>query len=326
MRLSNVNILIKDKGLGLLSPLAALPQGKVGVSSAGVDNQVVLITDQAQVADFGTGPLVNALYDAFEAGARVVYAAKATSDIAGLIGNITATKTGQGNMAAVGSPLDSYHVIVEVLSNGRFNTATFKYSLDGGDTETDAITVPVDGVYAIPGTGVTLNFSEYATEPTQSFLDGDTYEFKTTAPSASVNNITAAINAILNSAYTVEFIHVAGATSSSIWTALDTLAATTATDKYKYLFFLVEAAGLSTGQTVSEWVQALLTTAQSFTSTRVAVSAAIGEIEEVNTRRIVERNGAGIISGRISSIPVMRSPARVKDGALPHVKSISPWV
>ncbi|MCR4442963.1 MAG: DUF2586 domain-containing protein [Peptococcaceae bacterium] len=324
MRLSNVNITVKDKGLSLLSPNQALPHGKVGVSSAGTDNEVVLIADQAQIADFGTGPLVNALYDAFAGGARVIYAVKATSDITGLIGNITATKTGQGNMAAVGSPLDSYHVIVEILSNGRFNTATFKYSLDGGDTETDAITVPVDGVYAITGTGITLNFSEYATEPDESFKAGDTYEFKTTAPSASINNITTAINALLNSAYTMEYIHVVGPSSSSVWTALDTLAETAVTDKYKYIHFLCEAAGPSAGQTVSEWVQSLITTALSFDSTRVAVSAAIGEIEEVNTSRVVERNAAGIISGRISSIPVMRSPARVRDGALPRVKSIRP--
>lgn len=324
MPLSNVNVTIQDGGLGILDPNSAVPHGKVGVSSQGVANQVVLITDKSQIAAFGTGPLVNALNDAFDAGSRQIYAVLAEPDINGTKSAITSTKTGQGDVTVSGNPLDAYEVKVEILSDGGFNQATFKYSLDGGDSYSEEITVPTDGAYVIANTGLTLNFTEYATTPADSFKTGDVYNFTTTAPTASIANITNAVNALLDSNYSFDFIHVVGESDSSVWTALDTIAEDAVTEKYRFIHFLCEAAYLSAGQTTAEWVQSLIAARASFDSVRVSVCAAFAEIENINTERIFNRNGAGIYSGRVSSIPSMRSPARVRDGNLPNVKSINP--
>ena len=322
--LSNVNVIVKDGGLGILDPNSAVPHAKVGVSSQGTANEVVEINDRSQIAAFGTGPLVNALYDAFAGGTRRIFAVLATADVNGTKSDITAVKTGQGDITVSGNPLDAYEVLVEILSAGGFNEATFKYSLDGGDVYSEEITVPVDGAYAVANTGLTLNFSEYATTPADSFKTGDVYSFTTTAPTASITNITSAINALLDSSLSFDFIHVVGESDSSVWTALDTIAEDAVTEKYRFIHFLCEAAKKTSAQTIAEWVQALITAAGSFESTRVSVCAAFAEIEETNTNRIFNRSGTGIYSGRVSSIPSMRSPARVRDGKLVNVKNINP--
>ncbi len=322
--LSNVNVTVKDGGLGLVSPDQTIPHVKVGACSLGTVGEMIYLTSPDQIAgSFGTGPLANALYDAFNAGARKLYAVKAESDVAATIGDITATKTGQGNITAAGTPLDAYEVVIELVKDGALNTAAFRYSLDGSDTWSEVITTPSAGTYVIPDTGITLTFVEHTT-PADSFKDGDIYSFKSTAPGASITSITAAIEVSLNSKTFVEYIHVVGSADSSVWEALSTLMDTAATEKYKYTHVLCEAVGPADGQAISAWVQALVTEAAGFSSTRVAVSAAWSEIRESNTGRIINRNGAGVYSGRVSSIPVKRSPARVRDGQLFNVVSINP--
>jgi len=324
MPLPDVNVRILDGGLGLLPPGVSGLHAKVGVCSAGAVNEIVSTTDIGKIADLlGTGPLANALYDSFAAGARTVYAVRANGDIAGSIGTVTATKAGLGNMTVTGAPLDNYHLVVEIVDSGAKNVATFKYSLDGGNNFSPKITVPTGLTYAVPGTGLTLNFSEHATNPAQSFLAGDRYTCRTVAPRASVNSVIAAVDALLNSGYLYEFIHVVGPSDAAMWAALNTKAVA-AQDKYRYIHFLSEARGPNEGETVDQWVAALLTAKASFASTRVSISAGRIELPDTGTGRLVERNGAGLYAGRVSAIPVQESPGKVMTGPLPAVVRLSP--
>ncbi len=324
MPLPDVNVKILDGGLGLLSPSAAGLQAKVGVCSAGTVNEIVAVSSPGDIADkFGTGPLANALYDAFAAGASIIYAVRAEGDIAGTVGTVTATKTGQGDVTANGSPLDEYEVIVEIVDPGAKNQATFKYSLDGGDTWSEKITVPTGLTYDIPGTGITLSFTEYVTDPPKSFLTGDKYTFNTTAPKASVAKVNAAIDVLLNSAYLFEFIHVVGESDAAMWAALASKA-TEAENKFRFIHFLAEARGPDNTETVDTWVNALLTEKASFASKRVSICAGRFELVDMGTGRVVDRNGAGLYSGRVSAVPVGISPGRVMDGPLPAVVDLRP--
>jgi hypothetical protein len=324
MPLPDVTVNVVDGGLGLLPPSAAGLHAKVGVCSAGAVNEIVAVTDPAKVPElFGTGPLANALYDSFAAGSRLVYAVRANGDVAGAIGTITKQKTGQGDLTATGSPLDAFEVVVEIVDPGAKNVATFRYSLDGGDTWSQKITVPTGLTYEMPGTGVTLNFTEYATDPPQSFLAGDRYSFKTTAPGASVSSINVAIDALLDSGYLYEFIHVVGASDEAVWAALDAKASAAA-DRYRYIHFLAEARGPAGNETVDQWVAALMQDKSGFASTRVSICAGRLEISCSGTGRVIERNGAGLYAGRVSAIPVQQSPGKVMEGPLPGVVDLRP--
>lgn len=322
--LPDARIVIEDGGLGLLAPSASGLHFKVGVSSAGIVNQIIPVSDRDQIVDtLGTGPLVNALFDAFGTGASLIYAVRAAGDIAGVARAVTAIKTGTGNMAAAGAPLDAYEAIIEILTGGKFNEATFRYSLDGGDTYSMKTTVPAGGNYPIAGTGLTLTFTEDALQPANSFVAGDKYTFSATAPNASVSSVNAAIDAILASNASFEYIHVVGESDAAMWAAMDTRAKE-AEGNFRYIHFLLETRGLNAGETADQWVTALQTAAASFASSRVSIAAGRAEISDTNTGRVVDRNVAGLYSGRVSAIRVSRSPGRVKDGPIPGIVKLKP--
>jgi hypothetical protein len=322
--LPDVTVTVKDGGLGLLAASSSGLQAKVGVSSVGTVNEIVSIADPGKIAELvGTGPLADALYDSFAAGARTIYAVRAAGDVAGTVGEVTATKTGTGNIAVTGTPLDTYELSVEIVDSGAKNVATFQYSLDGGDTYSSKITVPTALTYGIPSTGLTLTFTEAEVTPENSFKAGDKYTCNTVAPQASVSSINAAIDALLNSNYLYEFIHVAGPSDNSVWAALATKAGT-AENQYRYIHFLAEARGPSAAETVDQWVTALLAQKSSFSSSRVSICVGRFEVSDMGTGRIVDRNGAGIYAGRVSSIAVQISPGKVMDGPLPSVVSLNP--
>lgn len=324
MPLDDVRVTILDGGLGMMPPSSAGLQAKVGVSSAGTVNEVVSLSSEGDITDkFGTGPLADALFDAFASGASIIYAVRANGDVAGVVGEVTDTKTGQGDMTAAGTPLDAYEVQVVIVDGGAKNQATFKYSLDGGDNFSSKITVPTALTYEMPGTGITLTFSEYVTTPADSFKAGDLYQFNATAPTASVNSANAAIDALLNSNYLYEFIHLVGPSDNSMWAALDTKAAT-AESNFRFIHFLAEARGLNDAETVDQWVTALLALKASFASSRVSICAGRFEMVDMGTGRQVDRNGAGIYSGRVSSLLVGISPGKVMEGPLPSIVELRP--
>ncbi|MCL4514150.1 MAG: DUF2586 domain-containing protein [Firmicutes bacterium] len=322
--LPDVNITILDGGLGLLPPSLSGLHAKVGVSSAGNVGGIVSLSSPDQITPaFGTGPLVDALADSFMTGAQLVYAVRANGDIAGTVSAVTATKTGTGNMTAAGPPLDSYEVIVEILDAGTLNEATFRYSLDGGDTYSPKITVPQTGSYVITGTGLTLTFTADAVTPANSFKVGDKYTFTAKAPGASVTSVNAALDVLLAAALEYEFIHVVGNSDAAMWAALSSKAAT-AEGNFRYIHIVAEARGPNAGETVDQWVTALETMSTSFASTRVSVVAGRPEISDMLTGRSVDRNGAGVLLGRVSKIPEQRSAGRVMDGSLPGIIRLNP--
>lgn len=322
--LPDVMVSVRDGGLGLLAPTGSGAHAKVGVSSAGTVGEVAAVSDIAKVPElFGTGPLCNALADSFMAGSRLIYAVRATGDIQGTVGTVTKQGTGTGSVSVSGSPLDAYQARIEITRSGRLNSAAFRYSLDGGYTFSGEATVPQTGQYQIPGTGLTLTFTEGVSEPENSFLKGDAYTFETTAPRASVSSVAAALDALLASGVQYEFIHVVGASDAAAWASFASKAAS-AESAYRYIHILAEAAGPGAGQTVDQWVQGLLDAAASFSSPRVSVCAALVEVSDFLTGRRVQRNGAGIYAGRVSAVPVQRSPGRVMDGPLPGIISLLP--
>lgn len=324
--LNDVRLNIKDGGLGVQVPAADGIHYKIGVCSAGTVGEIVAISDKQKAREvFGTGPLVNAILDTYTAagGTGLIYAIRADGDIPGTVGAVTATKTGQGDMVAAGAPLDAYDVVVQIVDPGQLNVATFQYSLDGGRNWSAKITVPTGGAYTIQGTGINLTFTEYVTDPDESFLAGDKYTFKTEAPQASVTSIMAAVDVVKASKYIYEYIHAVGESDAAMWTALDVKAAEFES-KFKYIHFLAEARGPNAGETVDQWMNALTADIASFVSTRVSICAGRLLVLDTITGRQWNRNGAGIYSGRVSSIKVSTSPAKFEDGPLDGIMGLLP--
>jgi hypothetical protein len=208
-------------------------------------NQVLAITSTKQAKEvFGGGPLPEAIAVAIAQGAGLVYAVRANASVAGTIGTVQKTGTGTGNLSVTGSPNDAYEVVVRITRAGARGTAAFIYSLDGGDTYSPEIAVPSSGTYALPGTGITLTFTDGASGT--SFEVGDTYTFTTTAPAYSLADLNAAIDALFTQAQLrYQFVHVVGAATPTVAAAVDARMGEAA-QAHRYIWAMLEAQDLAT--------------------------------------------------------------------------------
>ena len=98
--------------------------------------------------------------DSVENGASRIYCIPVKATTAGTISEVSKTGDSGGACSATGNPNNAYSVKVEITGKGGFNTALFTYSLDGGFTKSEEATIPLAGVYEIPGTGVTVTFTQ----------------------------------------------------------------------------------------------------------------------------------------------------------------------
>lgn len=196
MAIPDATLQIKDGALGLSPQNPDNTLAIIGTSSSGTAGVVGEFSDQQTVKDaYGSGPLVEAACHVLAIAGGPVVLCKATSANAGAAGSVTKVGTGNSVLTTTSStPLDSYQVqalIVQGGTNPAAGTGTFKWSLDGGRTFSAETALPSNGIYAIPGAGVTLNFSA------ASLVAGDLYSFGTTGPTFDNTALAAAMDALL---------------------------------------------------------------------------------------------------------------------------------
>ncbi|MCC5911322.1 MAG: DUF2586 family protein [Clostridiaceae bacterium] len=323
MRLPDARINIQDGGLGILPPGGRGVHAKIGVCAKGQPNQIIAIGPSTDiVTSLGSGPLTNAIMDSRGNGSEIMYVIRIGDTIDGSNSAVTADKAGGGSLTVEGKPLDAFSVKVEILQSGGFNEATFRYSLDGGNSYSSTINIPSAGQYELKNTGLTLKFEEDAVDPEESFKTGDLFSFKTTAPEPTVEGVIQAVDMLLGSKLQYEAIHVVGESNKALWVALDAKAME-AEGKYRYIQILAEAKNKTGEQTTDQWAMELAEERQGFASTRVAVALPL-KLTDLLSGRTAIRNGAGIFIGRVTSIRVSEAPGKVKLGALSGVQGLWP--
>jgi hypothetical protein len=313
-RLPGVYPTTQDGGLGIVAPGGEGARVVVGVSSLGTSNLVISLSELSEVpAKLGSGPLARAVADQLAYGGGVVYAVRATGDVAG---TITPDAANPANPAVTltGSALDGYDVVITITRAGALGAGAFTISLDGGDTVSEEISLAAS--YAIPDTGVTVSFAAGA------YVAGNTYNFAITAPKASVSSAQAAIRAALNSGYLYEYVQLAQPADSAMWAALDALALE-AENAFQYVFMVAETT--PPGADVDAWVTARVTEKASFTSKRVMLIAAHAEVVDTLTGRLEVQSLASRIMARISRNPVQVKAAWVGGGAIAGVIIPAPF-
>jgi hypothetical protein len=167
------------------------------------------------------------------------------ASVAGTISDIIVTpQTGSDGLVAVaGNPVDTYQVIITMVRAGEVGLApypTFTYSLDNGNTQSPETAVPGGGVYVIPGTGVTLTFSNGGT----GFKAGDIFTFVTTGATWNNTDLSNALTALLADSRQWEFIHIVGPCSAALASTVDTYMTTAYTSR-RFVFAIVEARDLA---------------------------------------------------------------------------------
>ncbi len=317
-----VTVTILDGALGFS---AGPPKGhvKIGVSTAGTVNELVSWTDGQQAKDSHTsGPLVESSAFSLANGGQPVYGMRVNASVLGTASSVTTTLQAgsDGALATTGSsPLDRYDVVVLMTRDGKVGVApypAFRYSIDGTDNYSEEIAVPVGGTYVIPGTGVTLVFSNGVT----GFKKDDKFTFTTTAPSYSNTDLQNAFTALKADTRKWEFVHVLGAANAATAAVAQTFVNEMRANG-RFVWVLLEARDIGDGvpgETEDQWITALSSNYDSFTSPfgQVTVSAGYCELTSAVSGRLYRRPQAWTVAARASAVPFQRDLGRVKDGPL----------
>ena len=272
----------------------------------------------------GLSPLADAAMLSVENGSNRILCIPVTPSTAGTIGTITKTGTGTGNLTASGAPYNAYDVIVSVTGQGTLNTALFQYSINGGYSYSDELTVPLTGAYEIPSTGITVQFAAGTGEDaaTDSFKVGDVYKLSTTAPAMTNVNVIAAIAQLRNLSETFEFVHIVGESSADLWAAVAAEQLTLYSTYHKPVFFMLEAYSKLSEESLEAYTDRLISDKRNLKNYDVQVVAARSLYVKMDgtTREI---NNAGIVAGLYAKAKVQQSIGETKTFSISSAKMLA---
>ena len=289
MGVKSVSFVINAGGLGVLTGLGVETIAVVGATSAGTANQIIESNDPgAFTTNDGYGPAVQAAgFIAQFSGAPTILI-KAATVTPGTNTPVTHTGTGGSVVTITGTPLDTYYAIVTVLTAGTIGTPNpvVSVSLDAGRTVAFIVALQSGNSYAIPNTGLTINFGA------GTLVAADTYSWYSVEPKPSDATVQSAINALLTTTTAFKNILVVGDVASSDATSVDTQMTNLLNHKRFSRAFTnsrdVVQGGAST-ETEATWIASISGDFAGFASDRVSVSAgfynAISPYDQVQYRR-----------------------------------------
>lgn len=315
--LYDVETTVSDGLLGLSSTKGDGVHVKIGVSSVASTTPISIsgsMTAAKIKSLLGYSPLADKVMDSIENGSNLIYCIPVAASTPGTRGNVTKTGTGTGTLTVTGNPNNAFDVIVKITGTGRLNTALFVYSIDGGYSFTDDLTVPLTGIYAIPLTGLTITFAEGVTTPETSFVVSDAFNFSTTAPTMTNADVLAAIAKLQTFSATYEAVHVVGESQAALWAAVSAQQQELASTYHKPLLFVLEAFGPDAEETVEAYAARMLAAKSAVLNTDIQVVAARSLYVGMDgvTREI---NNAGIICGLYAKAAVHQSIGKTRDTA-----------
>ena len=310
---------VTDGLLGFATPTGDGLSVKIGVSPVVSDTPIIVTGDMdaAKIKSrLGLSPLADAVMDAVQFGAGRVYCLPVSATTAGVISQVARTGDGGGSLTVDGSPTNAFSVIVKFTAQGGLNAAAFAVSIDGGNSYSGEITVPVTGSYELEGTGLTLKFTE-AEEPDQkpsSFLVNDSYSFTTTAPAMTNGDIADAIDKLKTFNQEHEFCHIVGPTSLAAWQMVSAAQVELAQTYHKPMFFVLEAAFPDGEDDLTDWALQMEADRKKIKNTDIQVVAAWGRLVKLDGKPQIV-NLAGMVSGLYARASVQTSIGKTRPEA-----------
>jgi hypothetical protein len=292
---------VKDQALGVLPPDSSASVFVIGVSSSGTANAITSYTGaetQSLKDTYGTGPLVDAAAHILlhSKGRATVHVVRGSASTAGSDSAVTASGGGP-TVSLTGTPYDDYSVVVTIVQGGAVGTSTFKYSLDGGTTQSGEIATAA--TYALPS-GTTLNFAS------GTYVAAETYSFTSTGPKNTNTDLGTALDAVIASSKVGSLVYIVGfaanaADTETIATTLGSKLAT-AMASHRYMRGIVECPPIDKS--------GLITGFADFESARVSVCLGFGNLVNVNTTRTDKRGIARAVVARLVRNGLSIDPSR----------------
>ena len=321
MALPDVRPTILDNALGLAASSSSRTQVKLGVCSGGTPATLYSISDLSTLKSLlGNGPLVEAAARVLSIAGGPVLCMPVTASTPGAVGSVTATKTGTATLAITGAAWDAYDIVVQIVAGAgtlAAGTATFQYSLDGGNSWSPVLAVPTSGVYAADG-NLTFTWT-YSTGT--AFAAGDKWAATATAPAYSTTDLATAVTALLADPRTWFLLHAVGAPANltgarAVFAALATHMATAASG-FRYAVALMDAP-----QDTDANLIANTTGFGDLADTRVMVGGGYLNVISPISGRYYKRCVSWEAAARASKVAPSQDLGAVADGALAGVSAL----
>ncbi len=201
-----------DGSLGFAPPDLSGVHVAIGTSSAGTENDLVgASTPDAFVDAFGSGKMVEAAVHSLVHAGGPIYGMRVETDVPGEISDFEATLVDAATGTIVddsSAPYDAYSIRIEITRTGTLGTGAFRYSLDGQDTYSPEIAIPLSGDYTIEDSGISITFVPGG--GAVYFEEGDVHDATTTAPHYTTTALEAALDALHADNTEWEFLHLCG--------------------------------------------------------------------------------------------------------------------
>lgn len=321
----NFSLTIRDGALGAGRPGAGRALLLIGVCSIAVSASAVHAFENPAdvVSTLGYGPLAEMAALALSAGAegrtaRPVGCVRVGTTTAGTNTAVTKAGTGTGTVTLAGNPYDRFEGRIRITRAGTLGVGGFKYSLDGGRSESVEYAIPAGGTFTIPGTNIVATFVPGA-GPSYYAVD-DTHSWTSTAPTYDTTALATALDVVAADSRQWPLIMVVGppggADDSAKATAAAALAAAVATklDAFaaqgQYMRALLEGPDVADGATGS----GLVVTALASTVARKCgfVSGFCRVPSQINPRQMRVSSCWPYVA-RLAAIPFSQDPG---DGGL----------
>ncbi len=302
--LRDVRHTITDGQLGLSGNLGEGIHIKVGVSPRQPLAPVTVSgsSTAAKIKEkLGLCPLADSVMDSCENGASKVICIPVAASTAGTC--TEAVSQSDGSCALSGEPYNAFAVKVQITGQGGLNTAAFKYSIDGGSSWSENLSVPLSGKYDIADTGLLLTFS---VPEGKNFAVGDSFAFATTAPRMTNQDVLTAVDVLKHMSVEAEFVHIVGEAEADLWAAVSELQKELAETYHKALFFVLEAYAPAKDENLETYIGRLESDRKKVSNYDIQVVAARGLYTGMDgmTR---ETNLAGVVSGFYARTKVHKS-------------------
>lgn len=218
-----------------------------------------------------------------------------------------------------GKPNNAYDIVIKVTDDGENNEAGYAYSLDGGNTFSEEMTVPLNGEAVLANTGLTAKFTEAAGG--DSFKEGDTFSFSTTAPSMSNADVISAVESLINNNTAFEYAHIVGTSSRALWASLASIANDFLTKYKRPLFFVCEARMKRSNESLDEYVAAMQEERKGINNIYIQVVCSNSRYQRMDGR-VQDINNAGIACGLYCKAKESQSIGEVKSFPISEAKML----
>lgn len=297
---------VTDGLLGLSQYKGTGVHVKIGASPV-ISNEPVVITGSMS-ADrikkyLGLSPLADKTMDSIENGANQILCIPIAASTEGKISEITAEGSGTGTLAITGTPTNAFSLQVMITGKGGLNAAAFKYSLDGGYSYSEELTVPISGEYTIEPAKIKLTFTA---ADSAEFEVGDKFFATTTAPMMTNQDILTALDKLKNIKTTFEYVHIVGETEPELWVAAAAKQVELKNIWHKPAFFILESYEKTIEQDMDDYVMQLEEDRKKVSNYDIQVVTARASYTGMDGL-IRDTNMAGIVAGLYARVAVNKS-------------------